>query len=57
RTSDALEAVLAQVAPDGGGRGDRYLAPEIARVAALVRAGRFTPLVAELFTTTRAHDG
>jgi histidine ammonia-lyase len=52
RTSDALEAVLAAVAPDGGGSGDRYLAPEIARVAELVRAGRFTPLVAELFPTT-----
>ncbi len=53
RTSDALEAVLAEVAPDGGERGDRYLAPEIERVARLVLAGRFTPLVAELFATTR----
>ena len=52
RTSAALEAVLAEVAPDGGGTGDRYLSPEIERVAALVRAGRFTPLVAELFPTT-----
>jgi histidine ammonia-lyase len=51
-TSAALEAVLAEVAPDGGGAGDRYLSPEIERVAALVRAGRFTPLVAELFATT-----
>lgn len=52
RTSDALEAVLTEIAPDGGGTGDRYLSPEIERVAALVRAGRFTPLVAELFPTT-----
>ena len=53
RTSDALEAVLEAIAPDGGGTGDRFLAPEIERVAALVRAGTFTPLVAELFATTR----
>ncbi|HEY6234448.1 MAG TPA: histidine ammonia-lyase [Candidatus Elarobacter sp.] len=52
RTSAALEAVLAEIAPDGGGTGDRYLSPEIERVAALVRAGRFTPLVPELFPTT-----
>jgi histidine ammonia-lyase len=52
RTSDALEAVLAEIAPDGGGTGDRFLSPEIERVAALVRAGRFTPLVASLFPTT-----
>ena len=38
RTSAALEAVLAEIAPDGGGTGDRYLSPEIERVAALVRA-------------------
>ena len=52
RTSAALEAVLAEIAPDGGGTGDRYLSPDIERVAALVRAGRFTPLLAELFPTT-----
>ncbi|HZW53890.1 MAG TPA: histidine ammonia-lyase, partial [Candidatus Elarobacter sp.] len=52
RTSEALEAVLTEIAPDGGGTGDRYLSPEIERVAALVRAGRFTRLVAELFPTT-----
>jgi histidine ammonia-lyase len=51
-TSEKLERVLAEVAPDGTGTGDRYLSPEIERVAALVRAGRFTPLVAELFPTT-----
>jgi histidine ammonia-lyase len=52
RTSATLEAVLAEIAPDGGGTGDRYLSPEIERVAALIRAGRFTPLTAELFPTT-----
>ncbi|HTJ27453.1 MAG TPA: histidine ammonia-lyase [Candidatus Limnocylindria bacterium] len=53
RTSDALEDALREIAPDGGGSGDRYLAPEIARVADVVRAGRFTPLLAELFPTTK----
>ncbi len=52
RTSDVLERVLLDVAPDGGGTGDRYLAPEIERVAALVRSGAFTPLVGALFPTT-----
>jgi len=51
-TSEKLERVLAEVAPDGTGAGDRYLSPEIERVATLVREGRFTPLVAELFPTT-----
>ena len=51
RTSSTLEAVLAEIAPDGGGTGDRYLSPEIERVAALIRAGRFTPLAASLFAT------
>ena len=46
-----LEKVLAEVAPDGGGSGDRYLAPEIARVAELILAGRFTPLVGALLPT------
>ncbi|HTD38897.1 MAG TPA: histidine ammonia-lyase [Candidatus Limnocylindrales bacterium] len=55
RTSDALEAVVAEISPDGGGSGDRYLAPEIERIAALVRAGRFTPLVAALMPTMVAH--
>jgi histidine ammonia-lyase len=57
RTSGTLEAVLAEIAPDGGGTGDRYLSPEIERVAALVRAGRFTPLVASLFPTTAGAAG
>ncbi|MBV8645064.1 MAG: histidine ammonia-lyase [Candidatus Eremiobacteraeota bacterium] len=52
RTSNTLEAVLAEIAPDGGGSGDRYLSPEIERVADLVLRGRFTPLAAELFPTT-----
>ncbi len=54
RTSKQLERALAEVAPDGTGTGDRYLSPEIERVADLVRNGRFTPLLAELFATTRA---
>jgi histidine ammonia-lyase len=54
RTSDTLEAVLAEVAPDAGGSGDRYLAPEIERVAGLVLSGRFTPLLAALMPTTRS---
>jgi histidine ammonia-lyase len=54
RTSEALEAALLEIAPDGDVGGDRYLSPEIERVAGLVRAGRFTPLVASLFPTTAA---
>ncbi len=57
RTSGTLEGVLAEIAPDGGGTGDRFLAPEIARVAALIRAGRFTPLVASLLPTTHPSTG
>ncbi len=52
RTSGVLESALAEIAPDGGGTGDRYLSSEIERVAALVLAGRFTPVVASLFPTT-----
>ncbi|MBV9408804.1 MAG: aromatic amino acid lyase, partial [Candidatus Eremiobacteraeota bacterium] len=52
RTSNTLEAALAEIAPDGGGSGDRYLSPEIERVANLVLRGHFTPLAAELFATT-----
>jgi len=51
RTSSTLEGVLAEIAPDGGGSGDRYLAPEIARVAELILTGRFTGLVGELLPT------
>ncbi|HEX3467371.1 MAG TPA: histidine ammonia-lyase [Candidatus Elarobacter sp.] len=53
RTSAQLEAVLHEIAPDGGGSGDRYLAPEIERVTDLVLTGRFTPLAGQLFPTTR----
>ncbi|MDQ2908335.1 MAG: histidine ammonia-lyase [Candidatus Eremiobacteraeota bacterium] len=53
RTSDALEAVLAEITPAIADRGDPYLSPEIERVAELVLGGRFTPLTADLFPTTR----
>jgi hypothetical protein len=46
--------VLAEIGFAGGDTGDAYLAPQIARVAQMVLAGRFTPLVAELFPTTCA---
>ena len=52
RTSETLERVLHVVAPDGGGRGDRYLASEIERVSSLVRGGHFTPLARALLPTT-----
>jgi len=52
RTSETLEAVLKDVDPDAGRPGDRYLAPEIERVASLVRDGRFTPMAASLLPTT-----
>jgi len=55
RTSATLEHVLADVVPGGGETGDRYLSPEIERVAAIVRSGYFTPLVAHLFPTTSHH--
>ena len=50
RTSAALEAVLDEIGPVESG--DRFLSPEIVRVAELVRSGRFTPLLADLFPTT-----
>ena len=56
RTSDALESALHLVEPEGAQRGDRFLAPHIERVAALVRAGTFTPFVAELFETMEGAD-
>ncbi len=52
RTSDALEAVLVQIGPIP--QGDHYLAPEIARVAELVRSGTLTEELASLFPTTQA---
>jgi len=54
RTSSTLEDALTAIAPDGGGSGDRYLAPEIERVARLVRSGTFTPLVRDVLPTLRA---
>ena len=48
RTTRRLEAVLPQIDPDVRG-GDRFLAPEIARVTALVRTGAFTAYAADLF--------
>jgi histidine ammonia-lyase len=50
RTSEALEGALAHVSPSERG-GDRYIAPDIERVAELVREGTFTPLVADLFAS------
>ena len=52
QTSRGLESALLDVAPDGGGRGDRYLSNEIERVTSLVRGGHFTPLVRKLLPTT-----
>lgn len=49
RTSERLESVLAAIAPAGTDTGDRYLAPEIERVAALIGSGGFTPLLSHLF--------
>jgi histidine ammonia-lyase len=51
RTSPTLEHAMAIVAPSGLGTGDRYLSAEIERVADLVLAGTFTPMVASLFAT------
>ncbi len=53
RTSAVLESAL-ELVDAGGPTGDRYLAPEIARVARLVGEGRFTPLVAALMPTGAA---
>jgi histidine ammonia-lyase len=50
RTSEALEKAVARVAP-ARESGDRFIAPDIERVAELIRAGTFTPLVAELFAS------
>ena len=53
RTSAALEAVLAEIAPDGGGTGDRYLSPgdRARRRDSCARAASRRSL-AELFPTT-----
>jgi histidine ammonia-lyase len=51
RTSEQLERALAVVAPEGVGSGDRYLAPQIERVAGLVRAGAFSAPLRDLLPT------
>ena len=48
RTTSRLEAVIPQIDPNDTG-GDRFIAPDIARVAALLRSGAFTEHAAELF--------
>ena len=52
RTSAPLEHALTLVAPEGVPSGDRYLSPQIERVADLVRSGAFTAPLAGLFPTT-----
>ena len=54
RTSPSLEHALTLVAPEGVPSGDRYLSPEIERVADLVLGGAFTAPLAALFPTTTA---
>ena len=51
RTSEQLERALAIVASEGVGSGDRYLAPQIERVADLVRAGAFSAPLRDLLPT------
>ncbi len=53
RTSATLERALALVAPDDGG-GDRFIAPDIERVAASIGGATFTPFVANLFGSVDA---
>ena len=53
RTSETLERALALVAPSERG-GDRFIAPDIERVAETIRAAAFTPFAAELFASTDA---
>ena len=52
RTSAPLEQALTLVAPEGVTSGDRFLSPQIDRVADLVRSGAFTAPLAGLFPTT-----
>ena len=49
--TSAGPASLAVVAPEGVGSGDRYLAPQIERVAGLVRAGAFSAPLRDLLPT------
>jgi len=51
RTSAVLESALEQIQPGGATPGDRFLAPEIERVAAMIRDGRFGALVAPIVPT------
>jgi histidine ammonia-lyase len=54
RTSDVLEAAVARAAP-AEDAGDRFIAPDIERVAELIRSAVFTPLVANLFPSADVH--
>jgi histidine ammonia-lyase len=49
-TSEALEGAVRTIEPAPTG-GDRYISPDIARVAGLIERGAFTPLTAELFAS------
>jgi histidine ammonia-lyase len=51
RTSPLLESAVARVAT-ADDTGDRFIAPDIERVAELIASGAFTLLVAELFEST-----
>jgi histidine ammonia-lyase len=52
RTSEPLERAIALVAPSEE-TGDRFIAPDIERVAEVIRTATFTPLVDELFAIAR----
>jgi histidine ammonia-lyase len=51
RTSATLETAIERVAT-ADDAGDRFIAPDIERVAASIGTGAFTPLVSELFAST-----
>ena len=53
RTSEMLETAIDRIAPDTA-TGDRYIAPDIARVSDLIASASFTPMVASLFGSTDA---
>jgi histidine ammonia-lyase len=52
RTSESLERAIALVVPSEE-TGDRFIAPDIERVADLIRSGTFTSLVDGLFDDDR----
>jgi histidine ammonia-lyase len=52
RTSEPLERAIALVVPSEE-TGDRFIAPDIERVAHLIGAATFTPLVEDLFENAR----